>query len=376
MSRWKRALALTLGVVGVVGIIAWWGMRRYAASLPSVRRARASVKQIVFLRGRALVRNELSEVFASDDNGRSWRGLSEKPPTMTVANGNELWGAHGWPGHHEGPSASIWASADRGETWSNKDVELTTKHGPALYAQLPAAFLNEPGDPALLLMSNAQIVRPELAADSSTWKRVGHPVPDIRSSRGTVNPTVAGRRYGRSIYVASVGRIFLSNDDGLTWVHQNVHPFFDARIQCVELACYALLMELGSEWNGLMTTEAGTNDWTLISTFGLPALEQALAADPSRGVVEAFGACALVATTEAIYVAGIVNAGRNPRGVVLRVTRDGAITAVGQSVPEGLWELERAPDGSLWAGGQGAFRLEAGGWTNVWSASHEEFSAP
>jgi hypothetical protein len=292
----------------------WQVARQYAMSTPSYRRARACVRQIVFLRGRILLRNELSEVFVSDDNGRSWRTLSEKPPTLTVANGNELWGAHGWPGHHEGPSASIWRSADRGETWSKKDVEVATARDAALYSLLPAGFVNEPGEPPLLLMSDVQIVRPELSADSSKWKRVGRrPDAELRPSKGTVNPTLAGRRYGRSIYVASAGHISLSNDDGMTWADEHVHPFFDARIRCVERACYALLSELGSEWNGLMITEAGSNDWKLLSTFGLSAVAQALAAYKSSSVVESFGATAMIATSEGVYVAGIVNAARTHR---------------------------------------------------------------
>lgn len=39
-----------------------------------------------------------------------------------------------------------------------------------------------------------------------------------------------------------------------------------------------------------MITEAGSNDWKLLSTFGLSALAQALAAYKSSGVVESFGA--------------------------------------------------------------------------------------
>jgi hypothetical protein len=168
--------------------------------------------------------------------------------------------------------------------------------------------------------------------------------------------------------VASAGHISLSNDDGLTWADEHVHPFFDARIRCVERVCYALLSELGSEWNGLMITEAGSNHWKLLSTFGLSALAQALAAYKSSGVVESFGATAMIATSEGVYVAGIVNAGKNSSGAVFRVPRDGAITAIGHTVPEGLWVLERGPDGALWAGGEGAFRYEAGKWVNAWSA--------
>lgn len=369
MRLLKRALLPTLGALVLVGFAGWRAVRHNATTLPSYQRARASVEQIAFLRGRILLRNELSNVFASDDNGRSWRLLSKEPPTFAVANGNELWAAHGWPGIHEGPSASIWRSADRGQTWSKEDVEVTSRRDEALYARLPAAFVNEPGDAPLLLMSDVQLVRPELLADSSKWQRVGSPIRGLRPSDGTVNPTVTGRRYGNSIYVASAGHIFLSNDEGRTWGDEQVHRFFAARIRCVEGACYALLSELGSEWNGLMTTTTGTNDWRLLSAFHLPELARVLGADKARGVVETFGADAMIATPEGVYVAGIVNAGKKSWGVVLRVSPDGAITTVGHSVPEGLWVLERAPDGTLWAGGQGAFRLQAGEWVEAWTAS-------
>lgn len=369
MSSRKRLLLLTFGALSLLAPLVWQVARQYAMRMPSYRRARASVTQIVFLRGRILLRNELSDIFVSDDHGRSWRALSEEAPTLTVANGNELWAAHGWPGRHEEPSASIWRSADRGETWSSKDVEVAKARDAALYSLLPAAFVNEPGDPPLLLMSDGQIVRPELSADSSKWKRVGRrPDAELSPSNGTVNPTLAGRRYGRSIYVASSGHISLSNDDGLTWADEHVHPFFDAQIRCVERDCYALLSELGSEWNGLMITEAGSNDWKLLSTFGLSALTQALAADESSRMVESFGANAMIAASDGVYVAGSVNAGKNSSGAVFRVSRDGLITAIGHAVPEGLWVLERGPDGALWAGGDGVFRYEAGKWVNVWSA--------
>lgn len=202
MSSRKRLLLLTLGALSLLAPLVWQVARQYAMSMPSYRRARACVRQIVFLRGRILLRNELSDVFVSDDNGRFWRTLSEKPPTLTVANGNELWGAHGWPGHHEGPSASIWRSADRGETWSNKDVEVAKARDAALYSLLPAGFVNEPGEPPLLRMSDVQIVRPELSADSSKWKRVGRrpdaklrpPACRTRSSWGSLGLAPSRRR--------------------------------------------------------------------------------------------------------------------------------------------------------------------------------------
>jgi hypothetical protein len=193
------------------------------------------------------VRNEVSNVFASEDDGRSWRGLSGQPPSFAVANGTELWGAFGWPGKHERPSASIWRSTNRGETWSKADIALGDGSSPRLYGQLPAPLINEPEEVPLLIMSDNQLVRPELAADSSTWKRVGRPIRDLRPSTGTVNPTVAGRRHGGATYVASGGHIFMSNDGAMTWAAARTHQFAHAQIQCEKLKCYALLTESGSD---------------------------------------------------------------------------------------------------------------------------------
>jgi hypothetical protein len=167
--------------------------------------------------------------------------------------------------------------------------------------------------------------------------------------------------------------MLLSNDDGLTWDDETVYPSSGVGIRCVELTCYAVRYavrpELGPDWDGLMTTEAGTNHWRLLADFKPSELTRVLAPDKRIGAVKRFGAGAMVATAEGVYVAGFVDPGKEPWwGVVLRVSRDGAIAPVGHAVPEGLFVLERAPDGVLWAGGHGAFRLEAGEWVKAWSA--------
>jgi hypothetical protein len=360
-----------MGLIVGGAFVSVWGFARSSAWLgvsPSTPRARGSVTQIVFVQGRVVVRNELSNLFASDDSGRTWRALPSRVPSLAVANGHELWGAHGWPGHHEPASAQIWRSLDRGETWSIAELDLPERYGPALDSRLPAAFLNEPDDELLLAMSDFQLVRPQIAADSATWSRVGARLPGGGRSTGTINASVAGRKHGRSIYVASAGSIAFSDDDARTWSNAAVHRAHSTTIRCTGSTCYALLSELGSEWGGLAKTEAGINHWTLLRTLDVPAVAAALAAESRYEPVHSFRACAMFVGADALYVAGIVNAGSQPWGAVLRVGLDGGLTSVGGGVPDGLWVIERAPDGVLWAGGQGAYRLHAGVWLRTWSA--------
>jgi hypothetical protein len=292
-SRTRILVPLLLGIAAIA--VAIPGLQRCIAIArkndPAYRRAHGSVVQIVFTSRRTLIRNEVSELFASDDNGSSWRALRGTPHAMTIANGTELWGAYGWPGHHERASASISYSGDSGETWSTVDLKLPDDRGAELYARLSAAFINEPDAAPLLVMSDFHLARPELVADSTKWKTVGRrgAILDATRVRGTVD-RAAGLQHGQSIYVATSGSIYFSGDDGDSWSRQEVHPFFGAQIRCRETACYALLNQLGSEWSGLFTTNVGTNDWKLVRTFEVPQLAPILTSDHRHPSVSLFGA--------------------------------------------------------------------------------------
>jgi hypothetical protein len=336
---------------------------------PSERRAQRSVQAILFVGSRTLIHNERFQLFASDDSCASWRALGVRPETLSVANGTELWGAHGWAGHHEGPSARVSRSLDRGETWTVTDLELTDHPSASLPSRLPVAFAQAPDAPPLVLMADFQFVRPELTPRTAAWKRVGAPVAQNNGlTRGTLDSHQAALQYRGSIYVASPRSIFLSTDQGATWAQSRPASFIRPELRCRASTCYAVLGQLGSEWNHLVTTAAGSNDWTPVAEFDLAAISRALTTDGALAAVERFDATAMVPTDDGVYVAGVLDAGAQARGAVVLVDRLGTISRVGNPVPVGLWVLEQAPDGTLWAGGEGAYRLQGGQWVTAWSA--------
>ena len=179
--------------------------------------------------------------------------------------------------------------------------------------------------------------------------------------------------------LASAGAIFLSKDEGMTWANTSLDLLWRPDIRCVESTCYVLSNNADRQWDGFLTTEAGTNEWRHIG-FDPTAMVRALTADRRHPAPNTFVAAAFVPTNTGIYVSGVVDAGHQPWAAVLRVDRAGEITSVGHGIPVGLgvptdvwvptdfWVLEQAPDGTLWAGGQGAYRLHEGEWVKVWPA--------
>jgi hypothetical protein len=334
---------------------------------PSLVRARSSVDQILFVGdSRVILRNEVGEVFTAGLDATDWKKLSEKVGVLRVSRNHELWGARGWPGHHECPSGTVWYSPDMGRNWTIRRMALPCEHGSKfVLARLPGEFINESSGPPLLLMFDLQLMRPKPGVDVHAWEAVGRPVPE--HERLSIRWTASGAQFGDTIYVASAGRIFMSRDDGQTWTHEEVSSFSDAEIRCHAAACIALLSRFGSEWSGVFTAAHGTNAWKEIATLDGKTVGPVLAGESAAfGEVKTFGATSLLVDDGEIVVSGIVNAGPAPWGAVLRVHEDGRIEVVGSGIADGVWALARAPDGTLWAGGMGAYRLRNRKWHPIW----------
>jgi hypothetical protein len=365
---------LVLGLVALTGLGGCAVRGWLFPEPPSVRRARGSIVQILFVSDRVLIQNELGEMLTSDLTGGSWTKLSERAHGLVVARGREIWGAHGWPGHHECPRGNVWYSPDGGGTWIASEIGMPCEHHSDLVnARLPGGFINGPSDDPLLLMFNLQLVRPRPGEDVSSWQPVGRPIPGVERlfrwrASGTHSRGVA--------YVAVANRIFMSRDEGGTWIAREVHPFFDAEIRCHGARCFALLSQLGSEWSGLFTTDHGINEWKLVATLDEKSVGPLLTRESGVfGAMDTFGTTALLADAHGVFVSGIANAGGQAWGAVVRVDKDGALEALTGGVAFGLWDLARAPDQTLWAAGMGVYRRDRDGWTKLWTDRGAENAA-
>ena len=334
---------------------------------PATTRMKRSVAQLhPMAAGGVLLRNEYAQLFETIDDGRTWQKVGTRIRDLAVSNGDKLWAFHGWPGHHESPSASMSYSSDRGRTWEEAKFSVPDVRSDEMYSYLPATFLNAPGDDPLVLMFNLQLVRPIPGKGPNAWPKVGVPVPD--GSRPFGQWYGAAAEYRGAYYVAYDSRLFMSVDGAKSWSALSVHYFVIARIKCRLDRCFALLSELGSEWAGLFTVQAGQNDWKEVGTLAIGPVKAALAQiGRNRPLVERFGPLDLLPTEQGVLIAGIVNAGPKPWGAVLRVREGSSLEAVGTSVDEGLWRLQQDAKRTIWAGGQGAFQLRGDSWQQVWS---------
>lgn len=365
-----RALAIVVGTVVLAAAALYLWL--FFWDPPSVKYSKSSVSRLVFVSGnRVLLANSFHEVFASDPNGANWQRIAKNVPGLTIANGSQLWGCRGWPGIHEGPSATLWFSPDQGRTWTKWNLDLPSADGylPEVQRQLPAAFINEATDAPALLMYNFQVAHPLPNTTFENWRLVGKPPPSAKSSvrRGWMG---AGLIHGNVIYVAASGQLHMSTDGAQTWSTLEVHDFQDARISCLHSVCYALLSQLGSDWSGLMTTPFGSNEWHQLGSLEVPEIRRALETQvKSHGSIGSFGATAMLPFAEGAYVAGIINAGGASWGAVLIVTKDGQLRSLPGAINAGLWELAAAPDGRIWTGGIGAYRQTSNGWIRTWSSA-------
>lgn len=332
----------------------------------SLRRSRGTVHEILFVESdRVLIRNELGELFSSDLSARTWSKLSGRAFGLTSAGGREIWGAIGWPGHHECPGGSVWYSADAGKTWLTSQIEVPCDHdSEVVYARLPRAFVNAPSEDPLLLMFNLQLMRPMPGREVDSWRPVGRPVPAVDPRLGR---TASGVQFRGVIYIAASDQIFMSQDEGQTWTADRVHPFTHSEVRCHTDRCFALLRD-GSEWNALLSAAHRTNDWQLVAKIDHKSLSRILA-DESKdfGGIDTFVATSLLVDEHGVNVAGVINGGRaSSWGAVVSVADDGTLQPLKGGLPHAVWALSRAPDHTLWAAGMGVHKRVNDRWMTVW----------
>jgi hypothetical protein len=330
----------------------------------SIRRMHRSVAQIVFVERQILLVNELRELYVSSDGGKHWTQREKGVPILVPTGSAELWAFHGWPGGH-GPAGSVlWRSTDAGTTWVQRKYDVPAFAPGNL---LPLTALREQGGGLLFLMHDLQLRRPVLDSHPRDWPQVGRPVP-TSYPMGLLRQGAAVQHAG-AIYVAIPDQISMSTDRAQTWQALSVPSFFHAHLGCAGQRCYALLPELGSRSNALLATSADANEWQTFGDLSLPAVQARLKGRLAGRTVKTFGATALLASDDRVHVTAIVNAGdREPIGVVLAFGPDGSPTGEFDPVPEGLWVIERAPDGTIWLGGMGAFAVRDEHPVPVWSA--------
>jgi len=361
---------VVLIIAVVAGCVVAAGVAWQASDPPSVVHSKGNVVRLAFLEtNRVLLANHFGEVFASDNGGERWSRVADNVSGLAVADRTHIWGAVGWQGIHEPPSAAMSYSSDGGRRWSHAELDLPAGfgHDPVVRGRLPGVFINEPDHPPLLLMQNFQLMRPRPNSQFDTWQAIGKPVPVSESGRRWI---ASGLQHAHAIYVAAQGAIHLSTDEANTWDTRRVHDFFDARLTCHEATCFALLSGLGSSWNTVVSTSAGNNDWKPFQSLDLEGVRRAFATQVQQwGNVHTFGACAIVATPDGVLVGGIVNAGGRPWGAVLVLAANSPLRSLPGAVSDGVWALAVDQRGRLWVGGIGAFVQSANGWTRIWSSN-------
>jgi hypothetical protein len=302
-------------------------------------------------------------LLASDLDAKVWFPLSGDPRHLAVADGRQIWGCFGSVGNADDatPSATTWHSPDEGRTWTKVGLTLPADAGltPALLKRLPLEFINEATDPPLLLMFDGGLMSPAPGRDYDEWRLVGH-VPTARRP-------ASGAQHRGTIYVAAENRIFMSTDSAATWSSQPVHEFSRAEIRCQGDVCYALLSQGGSESNTVVTAAASTNQWKPLGSLEVPELAAALREETvERGPIARFGASAILARSDGVYVGGFVNAGEDAWGAVVFVKRTGELVALKGSLPGGVWALASGPDQSLWAVAYSLYKRVDDTWIPVW----------
>jgi hypothetical protein len=337
-----------------------------ASQLPTAEGARKQVDQIVALAGGiVLVKNELGAVAETRDGGKTWRPWKARAGRLALSDGDRIWAYGVAPLVREVPRAEVARTADRGRTWTRgrlvpEDIAEVTN------AALPARFLNPPDGAPLVLMHDHQLLRPDPAWPRAPGKKVGVPVPLPVRTPGRWEGDALEHR--GAYYVAAASHIFMSIDGAQTWTAAQLPAFTDARLRCRGDTCFALLVRPGTLWSGLFTVRAGENAWKELE--GLDAKAQAALSHiaGTRPAVRRFLAQDLLVTDEDVYLVGVVDPRDSSWGAVLHLDPQGGVHAVGDAVDGWLWAIERDSQGTLWIGGDGAFRLRGDRWAHVWPA--------
>jgi hypothetical protein len=363
LVRGKRLIPVMLAVF-VLGGMDWLCGQIWHS--PDAIRERNTVRQILFLGERRVIVHSPGAVATSDLQAGSWREAWLKPERLAVADRDEVWGCQGWPGIHEGPSATVWHSQDLGLSWDKKKLALPSDFD-RVPSRLPGAFINEPTDPPLLLMYDLQMKQPRAGKEVDDWTSVGTRIPGEQPG---FTFEWSGLRHGGTVYVGGLGQIFMSRDSGQTWSRAKPHRFTTIKIRCRDDRCFALLDDVVTErWYGIFSTPLRANDWQLFASLDLAAVAKALAKQAAgRGSIASFAATDMVIDSNNVYVSVAANIGRWDWGAVLALAADGSLRSLKGSVPGPLWTLAVSPDGSVWAGGEGAYRQTGTGWTKVWSS--------
>jgi hypothetical protein len=344
----------------------------------SVYLGRRRIESLVFLDARrVLVTNELGELFASSDGGGTWTAnAATRVRRLTIANGNELWASTGWTSHHGPPGGRVMRSRNGGRTWRIVDLKPEDVEHPAMFARIPENLVNQPGEPPLLVLWSGAVVAPVLEKPFAAWPRLG--IAPFRAEPHGPELSAAVDRKGTFYFAGRwEPKVAMSRDRAASW-SQFVLPVPDGEpeaLACHGDACHALVgqRQTSVHW---FRASAGANDWKLEKTFDRALLARELiAAKAVPDVVVDFVVCGFLPSDDGVLFTGFGFDKKYQRdwSATFTLKSDGSLASVTAFEPNApragrdeVCKLVRAPDGTPWAAGNGAYRFENGAWRRMW----------